>query len=41
MTSPELFISTLRALPGGDGIGWLGDVDIDAAALWYNLSPKH
>ena len=37
---PDLFVSSLRVLPDGDGIGWPGDVDIDADALWYKLFPE-
>lgn len=37
---PDLFASTLRLLSDGDGIGWPGDVDIDADALWYKLYPE-
>jgi uncharacterized protein DUF2442 len=37
---PTYFASTLRILPRGDGIGWPGDVDIDADALWYKAHPE-
>lgn len=36
---PDFFVSALRVLEDGDAIGWPGDVEIDADALWYKSHP--
>jgi hypothetical protein len=37
---PQLFCSSLRIVDDGDAIGWPGDVEIDADALWYKVHPE-
>lgn len=37
---PQLFCSGLRIVDGGDAIGWPGDLEIDADALWYKAHPE-
>lgn len=37
---PQLFCSGLRIVDGGGAIGWPGDVEIDADALWYKVHPE-
>jgi Protein of unknown function (DUF2442) len=37
---PDIFVSALRVVDDGEAIGWPGDVEIDADALWYNAHPE-
>jgi hypothetical protein len=37
---PSFFVSELRVVQNGDAIGWPGDVEIDADALWYKAHPE-
>lgn len=39
-SDPGYFVSNLRVLEDGDGIGWPNGVEIDADALWYKLHPE-
>lgn len=37
---PCFFVSSLKVVDEGEAIGWPGDVDIDADALWYKAHPE-
>jgi hypothetical protein len=37
---PGAFVSQLRVVQDGDAIGWPGEVEIDADALWYKAHPE-
>ena len=37
---PGAFVSELRVVQDGDAIGWPGEVEIDADALWYKAHPE-
>jgi Protein of unknown function (DUF2442) len=37
---PAYFVEKLAVLENGLGIGWPGEVDIDADALWYDAHPE-
>lgn len=39
LRDPAYFVEELRVGGGGDWIGWPGEVDIDADALWYQAHP--